>query len=558
MKFILLSIVLAVAGLAQAETQSRVLDAKMKSKLKQEIDYVGSLYGTVYAPKAWKESHLGWNLPAEVKKAQARLAAAHDMHEARAAMAGLIKSTSDYHVSYSFYSTEKATLPFQVKTVEGKSIIVYIDRSKTSETAFPFSEGDEVLTLDQVPVAQVLTEIRQGMGSNIPQTDAGLADMYLTRRQGRLNQVIPRGPVTLSVKRAADDSVGTVQLAWEYTPERLNAGGQNFDLLRPTSTLFNKTMVSREALELAQGTTAENRYGLGGKKPFLPDFGNRIWQTAEDNTFDSYIYQSEDGRLIGVIRIPQYIVDDYNKAVKDFAGIIAHLEKNTSALIIDQNNNPGGSVFYLYSLVSMLSDQAMVVPKHKVSLLPAETNECLTFLDQMASVKNDEDAAKALGDTNGFPATYQLAVATQDFCQNMVQEYQSGKQLSDPLYFWGVDKINPNPVHYTKPIVLLVNSLDFSGGDFFPAIMQDNKRVTIVGTRTAGAGGYILDAAFPNSIGLEGITFTGSIAERVNKKPIENLGVTPDVELPMTVEDLRNGFQPYQKQVKAIVKKLTK
>jgi hypothetical protein len=540
--------------------QGSVITAQTKTKLSQELDYIGSLYGTAYAPKTWKETHLGWNLPAQLQSAHAKLDAAQNMFEARQAVAELISSTSDYHVSFSFYSTEKATLPFQVKTVEGKSIIVYINREKLSETAFPFAVGDELLTVDQMPIAQLTSQLMKTLGSNVPGTDLALADLYVTKRSAaRTLLPVPHGPVILSVKRAIDDSVSTVQLAWEYTPELLkNWRDKPFSTEHSKLQILSRMMFGEKARDFFLAAADENTFGLGVRKPFLPDFGTRIWQTEETNTFDAYIYQNAEGKLVGVLRIFGYIVDDYPKAVKDFAGIVEHMQKSASALVIDQNNNPGGSVFYLYSLVSMLSDQAMVVPQHRVALQPSEAKECVDILAKIPGVKTDEEAAKVLGDLNGYPATYQLMLALQDYCNFAIREFQSGKPLSEPYYLWGVDKINPNPVHFTKPIVILVNQLDFSGGDFFPAIMQDNKRVTVVGTRTAGAGGYINEAQFPNSFGLEKITFTGSIAERVNLQPIENLGVTPDIELPITVQDIRDGFKTYQKQVNVIVTGLIK
>ena len=134
-----------------------------------------------------------------------------------------------------------------------------------------------------------------------------------------------------------------------------------------------------------------------------------------------------------------------------------------------------------------------------------------------------------------------------------MNEWNSGRKLTNPFWIAGVDHINPAPVHYTKPILLLVNSLDFSGGDFFPAIMQDNKRVTVFGTRTAGAGGYVADIQVPNDIGIDKFRCTESIASRADQNPIENLGVKPDVEYSMTEADFSQNYTGY---VKAIQKAL--
>ncbi len=544
------------ASLAMGQATNKPLDTAMKLKIQQEIDYVGTMYGSVYAPKAWKEKHLGWDLPAQVTLAQTKLAAAKNLGEARQAMADLINSTQDYHVGFSYYSTERAVLPFQVKTVEGKSLIVFIDRKKLSAESFPYSEGDELLLVDKMPVAQIQQAIISKLGNNVALTDLALADLYMTRRSARINVMVPQGPVTLAIKRAADDSVSEVTVNWEYTPEQLVPRSV---VSRPQSNLLQKMMISAKAKEFMTSPNAENLYGIGNRKSFLPDMGARIWSTDEKNTFDAYLYKNAEGHLVGVVRVFGYIVDDYQKAVTDFSGIIAHFQQHADAMIIDQNNNPGGSVFYLYALVSYLSDSALTVPRHSVALTAAEAKECLDTLDVLAPVKNDEDAAKVMkGWLSGYPETYQAAIGIRDYCNAVISEYQSGKSFSSQLHLWGLDKVTPNKVNFTKPIVLLINELDFSGGDFFPAILQDNKRVTTVGVRTAGAGGYVLEAQFPNNIGLESVSFTGSLAERIDNRPIENLGVTPDVNLSFTVSDVRNGYSKYLDEVRTILKTVIK
>ncbi|MEQ1918393.1 MAG: S41 family peptidase, partial [Elusimicrobiota bacterium] len=143
------------------------------------------------------------------------------------------------------------------------------------------------------------------------------------------------------------------------------------------------------------------------------------------------------------------------------------------------------------------------------------------------------------------PKFMQLMVKSAQF---ILQQFNAGKRFTDLIHISGVDDIDPAPKpeeRYTKPILLLTNALDFSGGDFFPAIMQDNKRATIMGVRTAGAGG-IVNAYSIDQFGIDHLSATSSLAERPNGQPIENLGVTPEIPYEITAKDLRTGFAEYR------------
>jgi hypothetical protein len=196
-----------------------------------------------------------------------------------------------------------------------------------------------------------------------------------------------------------------------------------------------------------------------------------------------------------------------------------------------------------------------------MAIAQADVQDALSQIEQLKQIKSEDDIAKG-GDAvqglgEGYPVTLEFINFMRAYAQFIVSEWTAGRKLTNPYWIGGVDHINPNPVHYSKPILLLVNELDFSGGDFFPTIMQDNKRVTILGTRTAGAGGYVNDVTVPNNVGVASFRVTQSIAERVNGNPIENLGVQPDINYSMTAADYQNSYADYVAAVKAAIKKIT-
>jgi hypothetical protein len=417
--------------------------------------------------------------------------------------------------------------------------------------------------------ADVVKAIAAQQGGNTAQTETALAALFLTSRHASSIGDVASGPVTVTVKPQGSDKPLTRQLLWDYTPEQINQPGSAKTVwtMRSDGTAdkpfpFPTNMLSPVASELPTPTAA-NPFGLGGRDSFLPALGKKTWSSAADDIFSAYVYQLPDGRSIGYVRIPSYEVDDANAAVAEFAALAKRFQSTTDGLVIDQVNNPGGSVFYMYALASMLTDSPLSTPQHHVAITQDDVNSALQFLASAAKLKaagmmNNDGAVAALGAAQeGYPVDYEFLLHMIAYSQFIVDQWNAGKTLTDKTFLDGVDMINPSPTaQFTKPIVLLINELDFSGGDFFPATMQDNKRATLFGTRTAGAGGFVNSVKYPNNVGVAGFTMTGSISIRANNQPIENLGVTADVQYAPTAADLQNGFKDYAKNVNATLAKI--
>lgn len=554
-----------------------ITSMQKQQQMLSTLDYIRDIYQSNYAPAEWKAKHLGWSLQNEIDLAKAVVQANPNMSlsEYQAVLKKFFQSTKDYHVSVAFYGTERASLPFSVMSAQGRYFIVYIDRAKLPASSFPFAVGDELLSMDGTPVAQLAENLRVAGDNGVLETDKAISEIYLTRRVAKaFVGPVPKGAVVLEVKRKSDQKILKHQMLWNYTAESIpdfsfqSALGERVKEY-PLAQRLAKTEMS-SPLAKSFMTEGTDLFGIGLRRGYLPELGEKIWESDSSKLFDAYIYRNSANKLIGYVRIPNYVcaVVDTNRSeqknpaecLAEFAEIMAKFEKTTDGLVIDQLNNPGGSVFYLYALASTLTDQPLYAPVHRFTINQSDVAENMSLLAQLATITTEEAAKKAFGETiHGYPVTYQMVQHMTNYANFVIAEYKAGRQLTQPHFLWGVDQINPHPTsRYTKPVLLLTNALDFSGGDFFPAILQDNKRVTIMGTRTAGAGGYVRFLEFPNILGVVGFSFTGSIAERINSNPIENLGVTPDIPYVLTTDDLQYNFRDYVKAVNSEIQKIVK
>lgn len=543
----------------------QVMASNVKEQMIEDLQFIGNRFKTTYAPIDWKREYASWDVDQRLEDSKLKIMAADTItvDDYQLILKDFLDSSKDYHVGYSFHHTKNARLHFTVKGAAGKYFISYVNRDKLSKTEFPFEVGDELVEFDGKPTSEAVKELYNSESPNVVETDSAIAELMLTSRRAARLMDVPSGPITIKVKPQRTDNLVKRQLIWEFQKERvqnhLTDNNNRLDKYQQNLVKFlDFQMVANKELIAAQ----ENPHGLGNRDSFLPQLGVKTWESESNSLFQAYIYTHESGKRVGYVRIPSYSRDMWDAMdgldIKEFAGLMKKFEDSTDALVVDQLNNPGGSVFYLYGLASMLTTQPLVTPRHEMAISQEDVVGALEVLDAGES-SIPEYMQEMLTNMIGYPFTNQFMQFYRNYAQFIVDEWNAGKTRTSPYHIGGVDHINPNSdANYSKQIMILVNSLDFSGGDFFPAIMQDNKRATIVGTRTAGAGGYITMVQYPNIFGLEYLVYTASIAERVNKQPIENLGVTPDVQLDLTENDLQNNYVDYIKGVNTQLNNLFK
>jgi hypothetical protein len=558
----------------------------LRTKMVSDLDVIKNTFEVKYAPVDWKKKFTQWDLEEKISETKTTIAANENITVKgyQQLLKAFFNSTKDYHVSISFHSTAMAFLPFRVQSANGRYFVVWVDRHDSSN---PLSIGDELLTLNGKPVSTTISEIRsQELGNPDSKTDQAKADMYLTTRIGAFGMDVPQGSVDITVKHVNAKNNSSYKLSWYYVPEEVN--NQNVyraaavkkaqpSLLavaaKPKSlvdeTYFHRPMSApfyekwHKAFVKKGGNANEGESDpVGARKSFVPPLGQVIWKSSDADSFHAYLFKTPDQKTVGYIRIPIYIGGEAK--ANEFLNLIKLFELRSDALVIDEVDNPGGEIFYMYALASMLLDKPLELPTHRETITQEDVIFALHALkefDKTAGSRGSQIDEGGLDDKtiSGYPITPELIANLSENFQFIIDEWNAGHAFTSPHYLYGIKHIQPHPQgHYSKPILVLANEMSISCGDFFPAMMQDNKRAKIFGARTAGAGGFVLTQTHPNRFGIESYSFTASLVERKDGNPIENLGVTPDIQYEITPEDLQQGYKGYVSEVQKALKELLK
>lgn len=558
----------------------------------QDLEAAKKILSIKYAPLEWKKESLNLNLEETFQKAKERILTENlkTDRDFQKIFKHFLKSTQDYHVNAFFYSSSSSFCPLKVRGVNGRYFITSLSNSiemsgpeflfasddneenLLDEKVFELAIGDEIIALDDVPIKAVIESIIDGdlCGDRSP-TGYALAERILFLRRGKYSENVPTGTFKLTVKKEGDESPLTCTLPWMHTREwvedlAVNAifdripvaqVGQkrkikkeppvNFDDI--VSKFVAKNFTVRMAQDLLEDEDNQDEEIDFRKKGFLPPIGKILWESDPDKFVYTYLALNQYGERVGYIYLSTF---DYQGTfadliIEELIEAITYFNKESDLLVIDITNNPGGNLCFLYGVLSLLTNEPLSVPTHRETLNQDDVYQAALMYNMPEFLLTDlEEPPVEERTKDGYQMTKLFYQQLKNYAQFILDTWKKGQRMTEPYFLLGIDKILPHTrVQYTKPLIILTNELCFSCGDMFPAILQDNKRALIFGTRTAGAGGYVVEIPFTSQFGIKSMDVTKSIAYRLNGQPIENRGIAPDVICELTVRDLQENYVDY-------------
>ena len=233
----------------------------------------------------------------------------------------------------------------------------------------------------------------------------------------------------------------------------------------------------------------------------------------------STVARDKDGKEVGKKFNVGYIhLDTFSPAASEddtikevSATLDAFALVGVKDVVIDMINNGGGSLSLGVKLAQLFSKEKILVSEIQFRL----SDSWLDDFESM-SLRAGSDAEREL--------YRRVFVGLKD-------ERLQGKWLSHPMSIESLFpfelKGNEN-LNQKLNVVLLVNEMCASMCDIFSGIMKDNALATVVGTKTMGAGGNVVNhTQSPNS--HFDVRQTESLILRKDGSYVENNGVDPDV-----------------------------
>lgn len=578
---VLASVLLAMASFSCSPAPRHTLTTEEKIS---DLYWIYSQFRGNYAPLEYKQQRFGFNY--ETLKAQ-YLRAAEDTRTNEEFYRLMHRFVAEFRDAHTSSTLMASTLPSRTEIAylgfdgvrSGDGVVVTKLLPTINPKSYPLKVGDKILKLDGVALPEV---VRTEM---VRLRDLGQDEANLTYHMNRifsrmsLVETLP-GKDTAVLTIVREKKEREVSLPWivrdlvTFTKEQEEAAAE-------AKKQEEKKKESSRIVEI-NGIDAEQFFKFGflgaqGEIDLVPSLvrkiargipGFRFWDTfvfvdtlptwsskilsqaigvaagsseapvdelkrerdvpknalflPEAQIYPAYITPEKvigkDGKETGARRYVGYIylntfgpqagdenaLEEIRKTLKTLQGF------GVRDLVIDMLNNGGGSLKLGLQIAQLLSPERILLPE--IQLKVSET-----WLDEFEtmSLNASDDLEREIG---------------RRVYANLLGDLAAGKTLSDrhsvealfPL------SVTPDPeLDQEMRVVLLVNEMCASMCDIFSAVMKDNDRARIVGSRTMGAGGnVVVHFQAPNSHLI--LNQTESLMVRKDGSFIENNGVEPD------------------------------
>ncbi|MBT3182116.1 MAG: PDZ domain-containing protein [Deltaproteobacteria bacterium] len=559
------SFISIVVGIATILISTSGMCDLTRSQKISDAETLISLFKHRYAPILWKKDYLGISvddLAGELLGEAYRTGGTdEDFYAAMARMAGGMKDTHIWFIIPSHYMTH---LGFYCDYVEGRALIDYISRSSNPENNFPFKRGDELISIDGIPVEEILEDLAQYDSHGSQLAEKRFLTQALTIRPQRKFAHVPTGESVLEIFSQDRGKSETVTIHWfeqndplpntadpEARVSKYNIGSsadielQSDDALEDLKNLRWSALLEEKAIEA----------GIGNRTPFFP-----LWKSFKKITEQPLLSGTFklDGRTIGFIRIPTWHPPSSAPWYKFFEEQIPYFQKNTDAIVIDQTNNGGGNL----CLANDIAGYFVSAPIPNLLFHIRANNKRLVMYEGYAN------ECKRYGKNQ--PKYCPIITRIANSIRKAITE---GDALTEPLPLCVDDGLihpakdkNGKQIVYTKPVLLLANEWSISAADMFPATLQDADRIEVFGEQTCGAGGSVITSDYMGFTDFR-VSQTETLAVRsrevvttdgVRTRYLENAGVIPDIHYSITVDDFMNGYEEYRNAVDAALRTIVR
>lgn len=517
-----------------------------------------------YGPMKYKQDRFGFKIDDLAQQYRKMAQDAKSDEESLGVIAQFLARFHDGHISMQTTVERNTgyTVPIILTPVEDKTLIAKIS-DPVLTSSLGIEVGDEVLEIDGRAPFSYLPTINKYRTFATPESDRHFI-LYALMRPIYMTDLKPTSP-TVALKIAKPDGrIIERTLIWSFDknpayPDRTfpdNSQTSN----SPSKPIADQAGLAdaRRTLTDAYSETAASVINLtsasidqmGAETPFFatPQVQDRfklVQVHPSESTLKKYgladaskapalyaaLYRFNE-KLILLIRIATYEAADAADRLAWYKATLSDYGQLADVLVIDQTHNPGGSLTYAQSFVSIF---AKTDTRGPVNFLHADRKWLSALGD---GLKSPEKGEERLVDELGY---------------KLVEEaYDKGLDLTErPISLTGYDYMQPANFTFKKPVLMLIDELSGSCGDVVPMLMKANGLAKLFGQRAMGLGGnveigLVLPASQTTVRFTRGFFYTFSPSGVYDMtQPTENNGIAPDISYRHTVADTRMGFVAY-------------
>jgi C-terminal processing protease CtpA/Prc len=549
----------------------------------READFIqlGNLFWKQYGPYEWKKQLFNHDL-ADLRPWLQQVRATRNDVEYLEICSRYVTALRDSHTFFGIPSSYQAVIDIDTDIYDGRILIEGFSRTTLPADRFPIRLGDEIVSVDGKPAMDVVrNEIAPFIG--FPSFERHLmrfaADYLFFRPGSRLPRAHEVSENAMIVARHADGEEYTMSIPWRkrgtpvtslgtlpglitassFVRQSSNVDGTQDialpvdtpDYLRGLLQLGHTAAPAFPRRDVEEGEAAMGLIGFGSNAPYysLPA-GFELRQT---NNFVCGRFTS-GGRRIGFMRFgsmspPLGLANAYAELDRE----VRWLQENTDGLIVDVSRNSGGFVIYVNELCRRLTRE----PFDVISF------EMRATAGRIQSLSNELENLRLSNSPSWVIQLYEKILEDVRTAYNENRGRTGGIPLNQAsIRTLPATDAQNLPYGYSKPMIILIDEFSVSGGDAFPATMQDAGRAKLVGFRTGGLGATNGSySASPLSETTAGVSFGLMVRPRpisVEGYPatnyVENVGVHPDIAVDyMTAENLLQNGRPFFTRVTEIM-----